>query len=107
MYNVEWEKKHKEELSRIIYLVCHHMLVFFLYIHFRFINDGLQPITAFCDNTKIYVEMIYPSNLWILLQYFSLFEHFYNKTKNIRIKYIIITIIIIITTFFILQQEFY
>lgn len=48
--------------------------------------------------------MIYPSNLRILLQYFSLFEHFYN---NIRITYIIITIIIIITTFFILQQEFY
>ena len=55
----------------------------------------------------MYVQMIYPSNLWILLQYFSLFEHFYNKIKNIRITYIIITIIIIITTFFILQQEFY
>lgn len=51
--------------------------------------------------------MIYPSNLRILLQYFSLFEHFYNEIKNIRITYIIITIIIIITTFFILQQEFY
>ena len=38
--------------------------------------------------------MIYPSNLRILLQYFSLFEHFYNKIKNIRITYIIITIII-------------
>ena len=53
-------KKQKEEFSSIIYLVCQSHACFYIYIYiyinFRFINDGLQPITAFCENTKIYVQ---------------------------------------------------
>lgn len=108
--NVEcrMRKKNIRRSSPVLFILFAITCLFFLYIHFRFINDGLQPITAFCDNTKIYVQMIYPSNLWILLQYFSLFEHFYNKIiKKIWFKYIIITIIIIIITFFVLQKKFY